>query len=179
MNERESSAEIGDLFREAIMAQYPEQANYWLSTGRGKHTEITVTVTCPRCNSELSVTLRGKSELKRLAKQECSGCVAQRAAENRHLEIPLPFGKFKGKTINFVMKEQPTYLTWFVDTIKGHDGLVEQIKTHTQFPQAWVEYMERQIRTMPKERREEMEWQAGRFSQQTIDELCNRFFGGE
>ena len=77
------------------------------------------------------------------------------------------------------MEEQPNYLAWFVDTIKGHDGLVEQIKTHTQFPQAWVEYMERQIAMMPKARREEMEWQAGRFSQQTIDELCNRFFGGE
>ena len=179
MNEKESSTEIGDLFREAIMAHYPKQANYWLSTGRGKHTEIAVTVTCPRCNSELSVTLKGKGELNRLLKEECSGCVAQRATENRHLEIPLPFGKFKGKTINFVMEEQPNYLAWFVDTIKGHDGLVEQIKTHTQFPQAWVEYMERQIRTMPKERREEMEWQAGRFSQQTIDDLCNRFFDGE
>ncbi len=178
MNHKQSSSEIGDLFREAIMAQYPEQANYWLNTGRGKHTEITLTVTCPRCNSELSVTLRGKAELKQLVKKQCSGCVAQRAAENRHLEIPLPFGKFKGKTINFVMEDQPTYLAWFVDQIKGEDKLVEQIKTHTQFPQAWAEYMERQIAVMPKERREEIEWQAGRFSQRTIDELCNRIFGG-
>jgi hypothetical protein len=39
--------------------------------------------------------------------------------------------------------------------------------------------MERQIAMMPKERREEMEWRAGRFSQRTIDELCNRIFGGD
>jgi len=179
MNHKKPEVDSGELFREAILAQYPEQANYWLNNGRGKHTEITLTIKCPRCNSERTVTLKGKAELKRLARKECSGCVAQRAAENRHLEIPLPFGKFKGKTINFVMEEQPNYLAWFVDTIKGHDGLVEQIKTHTQFPQAWAEYMERQIRTMPRERREAMEWQAGRFSQQTIDELCNRIFDGD
>ena len=76
------------------------------------------------------------------------------------------------------MEEQPNYLAWFVDQIKGEDKLVEQIKTHTQFPQAWAEYMERQIAMMPKERREAIEWRAGRFSQQTIDELCNRLSGG-
>ena len=35
MNEKESSTEIGDLFREAIMAQYPEQANYWSTPAGG------------------------------------------------------------------------------------------------------------------------------------------------
>ena len=70
----------------------------------------------------------------------------------------MPFGKFKGKTINFVMEEQPNYLAWFVDQIKGQDKLVEQIKTHTQFPQAWADYMERQAALMPKERREAKEW---------------------
>jgi uncharacterized protein (DUF3820 family) len=179
MNEKASSTEIGDLCREAIMAQYPEQANYWLNTGRGRHTEITLAVTCPRCNCEKTVTLKSKGELNRLMKEECSGCVAQRAAENRHLEIPMPFGKFRGKTINFVMEEQPNYLAWFVDQIKGQDKLVEQIKTHTQFPQTWVKYKEKQACTVPKELREAREWREGKFSQQTIDEVCNRFFGGD
>ena len=161
------------------MAQYPEQANYWLNTGRGKHTEITLAVTCPRCNCEKTVTLKSKGELKQLLKKQCSGCVAQRAAENRHLEIPMPFGKFKGKTINFVMEDQPTYLAWFVDQIKGQDKLVEQIKTHTQFPQTWVKYKEKQACTVPKELREAREWREGKFSQRTIDELCNRIFSGD
>ncbi len=90
----------------------------------------------------------------------------------------MPFGKFRGQTINCVMEQEPTYLAWFVDNVKRQDSLIEQIKTHTCFPAAWAEYTAKQAARMPKERREELEWQEGRFSQQTIDELCNCFFGG-
>jgi len=75
------------------------------------------------------------------------------------------------------MNEEPTYLAWFADNVKGQDSLIEQIKTHTRFPAAWAEYTAKQAVGMPKERREEKEWQEGRFSQQTIDELFNCFFG--
>ena len=84
-----------------------------------------------------------------------------------------------GETINAVMKNDPTYLAWFVDQGKGQDDLIEEIKTHTRFPLAWAAYVEKQAAAMPKARREEKEWQEGRFSQQTIDEVFICFFGGQ
>ena len=162
---------------ELIVAHYPEQTDYWLYGGKGKHTEITVTVKCSKCGSEETLEINNKTELKRLLKRECSGCMAKDAAANAHLNIWLPFGKFKGISINAIMDEEPTYLAWFVDHVKGQDALIEQIKTHTRFPEVWAEYVEMQAKRMPKELREEKEWQEGRFSQQTIDDLFNCFFG--
>src|ERR1017187_1292542 len=127
-----------------IRANHPEQAKYWLGNGRGKHTEITFTINCPHCHSEKEIKLTKKADLRELLKMECAGCEAQEAAQNQHLNIPLPFGKFRGKTINFVMKKQPSYLAWFVDKVKGEDSLVEKIKTHTRFPQAWADYVDKQ-----------------------------------
>ena len=160
-----------------ITANYPEQAKYWLGNGRGKHTEITLTVKCPKCKRQGTITIEDKSDLRDLLKTGCMGCEMWEDAQNAHLKIPLPFGKFRGKTINFVMKKQPSYLAWFVDKVKGEDQLVELIKTHTRFSAAWTEYTAKQAVIIPKERREEIEWREGKFSQQTIDELFNCFFG--
>ncbi len=168
-----------EQFSQFIRANHHEQVKYWLGNGRGKHTKVVLKIKCPHCNCEEAFTIKNKGELKRLLKRKCAGCAAQEAAHNQHLDIPLPFGKFKGATVNFVMVEEPTYLAWFVDKVKGQDLLIEQIKTHTRFPEAWAEYTAKQAVTMPKERREEKEWQEGRFSQQTIDNLFNCFFGGQ
>jgi uncharacterized protein (DUF3820 family) len=161
-----------------IRANYPEQAKYWLGNGRGKHTEITLTVKCAKCNSQGTITIEDKSELRELLKEGCLRCKTWEEIKNQHLKIPLPFGKFRGKSINYVMEKQPSYLAWFVDKVKGEDALVEKIKTHTGFPAAWADYVGKQAVIVPKTRREEQEWQEGRFSQQTIDELFNCFFGG-
>ena len=162
-----------------IIANYPEQAKYWLGKGRGRHTAIDVAVKCSKCDCQGSFTIEDKSELRELLKERCLRCKIWEEAENAHLKIPLPFGKFKGKSINVVMEKQPSYLAWFVDKVKGEDALVEKIKTHTRFPQAWADYVGKQAVIVPKVRREEIEWQEGRFSQQTIDELFNCFFDGE
>ena len=166
------AVDVEQIFHEQIIAQYPEQVDYWLHKGNAKHTAILLKMKCPHCNFQETIPIKNKIELRRLFKKECSGCIAKRAAENQHLDIRIYFGKFKGKTINFIMEKQPNYLAWFVDNIRGQDDLIEQIKTHTQFPQAWAEYTEKQA-LMPKAHREEIEWRAGRFSQQTLDDLCN------
>ena len=160
-----------------ILAHYPEQTDYWLHPGGGKHTPITLNLKCPRCGHEETATIKNKTELKRMLKKECAGCEARETAQNQHLNIPMPFGKHCRETVNAVMAKDPTYLAWFVDQIKGQDALIEQIKTHTQFPEAWAEYTGKQATRFPRIYREEKEWQAGRFSQQTIDDLFNCFFG--
>jgi hypothetical protein len=160
-----------------IRANYPEQTKYWLGNGRGKHTAIDVAVKCSKCDCQGIITIEDKCELRDLLKEKCLRCEMWEDAENAHLNIRLPFGKFRGKTINVVMKKQPSYLAWFVDKVKGEDALVEKIKTHTRFPQAWADYVGKQAVIVPKARREAMEWHEGRFSQQTIDELFNSFYG--
>jgi len=157
-----------------ILANHPEQAKYWLGNGRGKHTPITLKFQCPNCHCEVEIILEKKADLRELLKMTCAHCEELEEAQNQHLNICMPFGKFRGKTINFVMEEQPSYLAWFADNIKGEDKLLELIKTHTGFPQAWAEYVAKQP---PKAVREEKEWRQGKFSQQTIDDLCDCLFG--
>ena len=165
-----------EQIQELIIANYPEQTDYWLySYGKGKHTPIALTIKCPRCGHESEITIKNKTELRNLVKEECPHCLALEGSKNAHLEFPMPFGKHRGKTINSVMEKDPTYLAWFVDNIKGRDDLVEQIKTHTRFAEAWEEYVAKP--KIPKEQREAREWHEGKFSQQTIDELFNCFFG--
>ena len=97
---------------ELILTHFPEQTDYWLHGGKGKHTEITLTVKCSKCRHEVSVAIKNKVELKRLLKMECPGCEAHEAAQNAHLNIWLPFGKHRGETINAVMENDPAYLAW-------------------------------------------------------------------
>jgi hypothetical protein len=164
-----------EQIEELIIANYPDQTDYWLY-GKGKHTPISLTIKCPHCGHETPVTIKGKLDMRRLLKLDCPGCEAHEGVLNKHLEIPLPFGKYRGRTINSVMECDPTYLAWFVDNIKRRDDLVAQIKTHTRFAEAWKEYLAKP--KIPKAQREAREWQDGRFSQQTIDDLFDAFFGG-
>ncbi len=166
-----------EQLEQLIIAKYPDQTDYWLCTrGKGKHTPIILAIKCPRCGHESEITIKNKTELRNLVQEECPRCLALDAAENAHLEFPMPFGKHCGKSVNEVMKKDPTYLAWFVDNIKGRDNLVAQIKTHSRFAEAWDEYLANP--KIPKEQREAREWHEGKFSQQTIDELFNAFFEG-
>jgi len=131
MNEKESSTRLA-IYSEKRLWHNTRAGKLLAQHRPGEAHGDTVTVTCPRCNSELSVTLRGKSELKRLAKQECSGCVAQRAAENRHLET---------RCFREVQRQDHSTSSWksnrIIWLVRGYDQgarwAVEQIKTHTSF----------------------------------------------
>jgi len=67
-----------------------------------------------------------------------------RRHDDSHFNIPLPFGKHHGKTINDVMEEDPSYLVWFSKNIRDMPDLVALIKSHSGFPNAWAAYMGRE-----------------------------------
>jgi len=148
---------------EFILAHYPEQVDYWLYSKSRKHGSITVTVQCQQCGFQLAVTVANRAELRRLLKRECPGCPAYERLRNEHLNVRMPFGKFRGRTVNYVMDKEPSYLAWFVDHVKGQDALIEQVKTHTRFPLVWAKYVEKETVIRPKEQREAREWQQARF----------------
>jgi len=83
------------------------------------------------------------------------------------------FGKFKGRTVEEVMRVESTYLAWFVDQVEGCEELKEAIRSHPRFPAVRESYLE------SRRRRQEAEWQKGRFSKPTIDGLCEDLFKPE
>lgn len=165
-----------EQIEEVIVNNYPEQVDYWLHKKSKKHSPITLTIKCQHCGYESSATISNRAELRRLYKRECPGCDAYEKSRNEHLNVRIPLGKFRGMTVNYVMDNEPSYLAWFVDHVKGQDSLIEQIKTHTRFPQVWAKYVEKETIIRPNEQREAREWQQGRFSQRTIDDLCGSLF---
>jgi len=80
----------------------------------------------------------------------------------------MPFGKHHGKTINDVMEKDPSYLVWFTKNIRDMPDFVEQIKSHSQFPNAWADYMSKEAAI--ERRREAREWKEGRYWRGEWDE---------
>jgi len=83
------------------------------------------------------------------------------------------FGKFKGRTVEEVMSVESSYLAWFADEVEGCEELKEAIRTHPRFPAVRQSYLE------SRRRRQEVEWQKGRFPKPTIDGLCEELFKPE
>ena len=84
------------------------------------------------------------------------------------------FGKFRGRTVDEVMRVESTYLAWFVDQVEGCDELKEAIKAHPRFPAAWESYQECRWKI-----RQKAEWRQGQFSEPTIDSVCDELFNAE
>ncbi len=154
--------ELEDLIR----ANYPDQVDYWLGNDdAAHHTPITVCIECPDCGYENVETIVEKVGLVDL---KCLRCETRERNGNGHLNIPLPFGKFKGKTINDVMEKDPSYLVWCVRNFRDKPDLVAQIKSHSHFPNAWADYMNKEI---ARERRQEArEWGEGQYWRYERDE---------
>ena len=159
-----------------INTKYPDHADYWLHGANKKHTEIVINARCDKCGHQERFTIKHRSDLKRLLKRNCAGCEMKEAKRNKHLNIPLPFGKYRGKTINAVMLEKPSYLAWMVDEIEDEDELIEKIKSHSRFPEVWAAYEEKKVKWVRKVIQEAHEWQQGRFSKQTVDDVCDTLF---
>ncbi len=83
------------------------------------------------------------------------------------------FGKFRGRTVDEVMHVESDYAAWFVDQVEGCEEIKEAIRTHPRYPAVRDSYME------SRRRRQEAEWQKGRFSKPTIDGLCEELFRPE
>ena len=81
------------------------------------------------------------------------------------------FGKFRGRTVEEVMRVESSYAAWFADKIDNCPELREAIKSHPLFPAAWERYLERQRRIQ-----QNIEWKQGSFSQPTVDNLCDDLF---
>ncbi len=51
------------------------------------------------------------------------------------------FGKFRGRTVDEVMRVESTYLAWFVDQVDGCEELKEAIMAHPRVPAARESYL--------------------------------------
>jgi len=137
---------------ELIIANYPEQVDYWLGNDdRAKHTPITLRIECPECGYMNMETISERQYLANLLDLKCLRCRIRERNGDLHLSVPMPFGKHFGKTINDVMEEDPSYLVWFAKNIRNMPDLVEQIKSHSHFPNAWADYMSRERRRGARE----------------------------
>ena len=83
------------------------------------------------------------------------------------------FGKFKGRTVEEVMRVESTYLAWFVDEVDGCEEMKDAIKAHPRFPAAQESYLESR-----RKRQQAVEWRQGQFSEPTIDSLRDELFQG-
>jgi hypothetical protein len=81
------------------------------------------------------------------------------------------FGKFRGRTVDEVMRVESSYAAWFADKIDSCLELKDAIKSHPLFPAAWERYVERQRRIQ-----QNIEWKQGSFSQPTLENLCDELF---
>jgi len=70
------------------------------------------------------------------------------------------------------MRVESSYLAWFADEVEGCEEIKEAIRSHPRFPAALESYLE------SRRKRQEAEWQKGRFSKPTIDGLCEELFHG-
>ena len=64
--------------------------------------------------------------------------------KKKQAEPILPFGKHKGKTLATVLREEPSYLCWFVETVDGYNDLKEAIFALSDFQQKQAIHYARQ-----------------------------------
>ncbi len=132
----------GRELEELVRADYPDQVDYWLGNDdTADHTPITLRIECPDCGYKNEEVIMDKTNLLDL---KCFRCQKREQHGDGHLNIPMPFGKHFGKTINDVMEQDPSYLVWFTKNITNMPDFVEQVKSHSQFPNAWAAYMNKE-----------------------------------
>ena len=102
------------------------------------------------------------------------------AGRKKEVEIMLPFGKFKGRTLGEVMHEEPTYLCWFYDTIEDQRELKAAMEALPGFPARLAAYRERRSvkRRTLEETIEDVVTRMFRVepTQGEIDTLCDELF---
>jgi len=99
-------------------------------------------------------------------------------------EPTMPFGKHKGKTLAAVLREEPSYLCWFVESIEGCQDIKEAIVALPGFQEEWAKYYERKhrkeltTRQIVEDTVREMFADEQSPSQETLDSLCDQLFNG-
>ena len=56
----------------------------------------------------------------------------------------MPFGKYRGKPISEVFRQDPSYLTWFCDNVDGSEVIKRAIRALPGFPEASGKYFSQQ-----------------------------------
>jgi hypothetical protein len=101
------------------------------------------------------------------------------------MELVMPFGKHRGKTLLTVLQEEPSYLCWFVETIEGCREVKEAIVALPGFREEQAKHYERKRRKETSTRKliEETVCRmlgAGQPpSSETLDSLCDELFNPE
>jgi hypothetical protein len=66
--------------------------------------------------------------------------------KNSDKEPTLPFGKHKGRTLAAVLREEPSYLCWFVETVEGCEDVTQAILALPGFREEQAKHYERKHR---------------------------------
>ena len=146
---------------------------------------------CPDCGEELLNVSDSEENL--VMCTECGktfpepplGPVTKKRKEKKGKELRLPFGRFKGRTLVDVMREEPSYLCWFHDTVEDRRELKAAMEALPDFPARLAAYRERRSvkqRTL-EETIEDVVTRMFRVepTQGEVDRLCDELFdpGGE
>jgi uncharacterized protein (DUF3820 family) len=151
-----------DMDVAAIKAKYQKK--------RWKPKPVELTITCPHCGWIEKVLVRSKEDVgKRGDNWKCpkEGC--------RFSEAIFPFGKFKGRTVAEVYREQPNYLAWFMEAVEPDSAEVMRIRAEIEKLPGIKKHLEQY-----HQKQLQAQWtQRSQFSPAAIDDLCDRLFNGE
>ena len=142
--------------------------------------------TCPNCREEL-LNISGSEENLLL----CGKCgktfpepapITKKTKAKRKQKLRLPFGKHKGKSLEIVFAEEPSYLCWFYDAVDGFENVKQAIAALPEFATILAKYRERrQFKDKSLEQRiEEVVCRMFAVDPRPadVDSLCDRLFNG-
>ena len=141
-----------------------------------KPNPITITLVRDCCGAKFVHTLANKKEAKSLTDCKCM------SRECRLRTVVMPFGKFAGLTVALVYEQQPSYLAWFHETVRGSEEVKAVIRGLDGIEAHLTEFRQKPRPPKPGRRsptQQEAEWLMGKFSSQTVDTVCAKLFGGE
>ena len=102
------------------------------------------------------------------------------AGRKKEVEIMLPFGKHKGRTLRAVFDEEPGYLCWFYDSVEDQRELKAAMEALPEFRARLAAYRERRSvkRRTLEETIEDVVTRMFRVepTQGEIDTLCDELF---
>ena len=104
------------------------------------------------------------------------------ARRKKEVEIMLPFGKHKGKSLATILAEEPSYLCWFYHTVDGYDDVKQALAALPEFPARLAKYKERK-QTKDKALEQRIEEVVARMfavepTPAELDALCDELFHG-
>ena len=180
--------EIKTAIKKALEGE-PEGANkdYWTTdctvqdikaryrTTKFKPSPLKIVLVHQWCGEKFTHVLRYKRDARKLKDWRCLDpqCLPK--------QLVMPFGKFKGETLSWVYEQEPSYLSWFHETVDGCEQVKEAIRALPGMEAHLTAFRERR-RALPRNltpTQQQVEWLMGKFSVETVDKVCEELFGGE